>query len=84
MVGRYHHFRMGGIAVSDWFREKRLEWIKESVQIFGFINREHIEMKFRISTPQASFDIRDVMKEWPNLMQYNPSTKRYERIEWII
>jgi hypothetical protein len=70
--------------MSDWFREQRLAWIKESVQIFGFINREHIEAKFRVSTPQASVDIRDVMREWPNLMQYNPSAKRYERIEWII
>lgn len=75
---------MGGFAMSGWFREQRLAWIKESVRIFGFINREHIEMKFGVSTPQASMDIRDTIKEWPNLMQYNPSSKRYEKIEWII
>lgn len=42
-----------------WFTEHRLAWIKESVEIFGFINREHIQKKFGISTPQASYDLRE-------------------------
>jgi hypothetical protein len=64
--------------VSTWFKRHRLEWIRESVSIFGFIHREHIEKKFRVSTPQASQDIRDAMAEWPLLMHYNVSAKRYE------
>lgn len=65
--------------MSDWFLEYRLAWIKESVEIFGQINRENIMQKFRISLPQASYDIAEVCKRWPDLMTYNRSTKRYER-----
>lgn len=64
--------------MSDWFQQHRLEWIRESVLIFGFINREHVKRKFRVSTPQASGDIQKVLAGWPDLMTYNPSTKRYE------
>ncbi len=35
--------------------------------------------KFGISAPQASLDLREVLKRWPDLMVYNKSTKRYER-----
>lgn len=62
-----------------WFQEHRLAWIKESVEIFGAINREHVMRKFLISTPQASLDIAEVGRRWPDLMTYNKSTKRYER-----
>ncbi|WP_448952189.1 hypothetical protein [Labrys neptuniae] len=67
--------------MSRWFAEQRLEWIRESVRIFGFINREHIEKKFGVSTPQASYDIREAMKRWPNLMRYDSSAKRYVELE---
>ena len=66
-----------GAAVSDWFHNHRLEWIRETVHIFGFINREHIERKFRVSTPQASKDLRCAMERWPLLMKYDTSEKRY-------
>lgn len=62
-----------------WFIEHRLAWIKESVEIFGQINRDNIMRKFGISTPQASLDLRTVLERWPDLMTYNRSTKRYER-----
>ena len=67
-----------GDAMSDWLKNHRLDWIKESVEIFGTINRVHVQMKFGISTPQASIDIRDAMDRWPNLMEYDKSAKRYE------
>lgn len=71
--------------MSNWFSEHRLTWIRESVLIFGFINREHIEKKFRVSTPQASADLKAASKKWPDLMTYNASAKRYEiRIEVVI
>ena len=70
--------------MSSWFKEQRLEWIHESVRIFGFINRQHIEKKFDVSTPQASIDIRDAMKRWPNLMHYDTSAKRYVELESVI
>ena len=62
-----------------WFLEHRLAWIKESVEIFGQINRENIMRKFLISSPQASNDIAEAVRRWPDLMTYNRSTKRYER-----
>lgn len=61
-----------------WFTEFRLAWIKESVEIFGHINREHVMRKFGISMPQASMDIASVLARWPDLMAYNKSAKRYE------
>lgn len=60
-----------------WFVEQRIAWIKESVEIFGYVNREHVMKKFGVSTPQASVDIREVMRRWPDLMEYDTSLKRY-------
>lgn len=65
--------------MSQWFRETRIAWIKEIVEIFGTINREHIVRKFGVSTPQASYDLRDAQERWPDLIVYNRSAKRYER-----
>lgn len=64
--------------MSTWFRETRIAWVKESVEIFGFINRAHIQRKFGISTPQAAADLCEVQHRWPRLMNYNATTKRYE------
>jgi hypothetical protein len=65
--------------MSDWFIEYRLAWIKEMVEIFGSIRREHLIRKFGISMPQSSKDIQEVLERWPDLMKYNTSTKQYER-----
>lgn len=62
-----------------WFLDFRLAWIKESVEIFGQINRENIMRKFHMSSPQASYDLSEAQRRWPDLMTYNKSTKRYER-----
>lgn len=59
--------------------EYRMAWIKESVEIFGQINREHICRKFQVSLQQAAADIKLVLGRWPDLMSYNKSSKRYER-----
>ena len=64
--------------MSTWFQQHRVEWIAESVVIFGFINREHITKKFGVSIPQASLDINLAIKTYPGLLTYNGSTKRYE------
>ena len=29
--------------MTDWFRRHRIEWIIETMRIYGFMNREHIE-----------------------------------------
>ncbi len=65
----------------SWAVEQRLAWIKETVEIFGFINREHIEKKFWVSSQQASTDLRIVQERWPGLIAYNASQKQYLRAE---
>jgi hypothetical protein len=62
-----------------WFVARRIEWILEIVEIFGYINREHICKKFGVSTPQASYDITKVMDRHPGFMAYNAHKKRYEK-----
>jgi hypothetical protein len=60
-----------------WFKNYRMEWIAETLRVFGFINREHIERKFGLSTPQASLDLRDFQKLYPDAAEYNLTQKRY-------
>ena len=71
----------GGGEVNEkrrtWAVEQRLAWIKESVEIFGFLNREHIEKKFWVSAQQASADLKLVQERWPGLITYNASQKQY-------
>lgn len=67
------------IVTEKWYLEHRLAWIKESVDIFGQINRENIARKFGLSVQQASRDLAIAIERWPTLMTYNRSTKRYER-----
>lgn len=61
-----------------WFFVQRQQWIAETIRVFGFINREHIEKKFGISTPQASLDLAQFQRENPDAIAYNKSAKRYE------
>ena len=65
----------------NWFKIERINWISESIRIFGFINRKHLVLKFRISIPQASQDLKEVNELFPNMMVYNSTTKRYERVD---
>lgn len=62
----------------NWFQRQRIEWIDEILQIYGFINREHLMKKFEISRPQASKDLRIYLVLYPGVMTYNPKAKRYE------
>lgn len=63
-----------------YFARLRQEWIREMLDIYGFINREHVERKFGMSTPAASKDLNQFMKINPTAMFYNPHLKRYEAI----
>lgn len=61
-----------------WFERQRMDWITETLRVFGFINREHLSKKFGISTPQASADLQTYAQLHPGKVRYNLSTKRYE------
>lgn len=63
-----------------WFMRHRQEWIAETLRVFGFINREHLEKKFGISTPQASTDLSAFQRFNPGAVIYNKTTKRYEAV----
>lgn len=60
-----------------WFERHRQEWIAETFRVFGYINRQHIERKFGVSTPQASLDLREFQRLNPGKIAYDKSAKRY-------
>lgn len=68
---------MTEISEPRWFVRHRMEWIRETLRIFGFINRRHISRKFELSMPQASADLVLFQKMHPGLMRYDPSAKCY-------
>ena len=61
-----------------WFENYRLEWMKEMLEIYGFINREHLMKKFDISLPQTTLDFNKFKERYPDFMVYNVRSKRYE------
>ncbi|MGE0408718.1 MAG: hypothetical protein AB7P23_05575 [Amphiplicatus sp.] len=61
----------------SWFVAYRMEWIAETIAIFGFINREHLMKKFGISMPQASADLNRFQKSNPGALRYDKTAKRY-------
>lgn len=61
----------------DWFIEHRQQWISETLRIFGFINRFHIERKFGVSAQQASADLSLFQAEHPDACFYDKSAKQY-------
>lgn len=64
-----------------WFEEQRMAWIAETLRVFGFINREHLERRFGISTPQASKDLATFGRAHPRAMAYDPSAKCYVAVD---
>jgi len=61
----------------NFYQQYRMEWITETLRVFGFINRQHIERKFSLSTPQASADLKLYQKLHPDAVEYNLSLKRF-------
>lgn len=60
-----------------WYEQQRMDWIAETLRVFGFINRLHLQRKFGISTPQASLDLQRFAAEHPDAMRYDTSRKCY-------
>jgi len=60
-----------------WFVQHRMDWIAETLHVFGFINRGHLERKFNISTPQATADLAAFSRAHPAAMTYDLSATRY-------
>jgi hypothetical protein len=60
-----------------WCEQQRQDWIAETLRVFGFINREHLERKFGISPSQASLDLAAFKRAHPTAITYDASAKRY-------
>jgi len=60
-----------------WYTDHRMQWIAESLRIFGYINRGHIQQKFGLSQPQASADLRAFEHANPDLVEYDVRRKCY-------
>jgi hypothetical protein len=65
--------------MAEWFRQQRQQWIEEMLHVYGFINREHLQRKFGISTPQASYDLQAFVRDHPTRIHYDLSRKCYVR-----
>jgi DeoR/GlpR family transcriptional regulator of sugar metabolism len=62
----------------NWFEAQRIQWIGEMLDVYGFINRQHLMRKFGVSEPQASKDLHRFQRLYPARIAYNLHTKRYE------
>jgi hypothetical protein len=62
----------------NWFARQRFAFIKESLDIYGYVNREHIMRKFGVGVAQAAIDLRRFQQWAPGYAVYNPNAKRYE------
>lgn len=60
-----------------WFEDERQAWIAEMLDVYGFINRQHLQRKFRISVPQASADLQTFQRNSPGAMRYDTTRKAY-------
>lgn len=54
-----------------------MQWIAETLHVFGYINRGHLMRKFGVSAPQAAIDFREFQKRNPKAMTYDARAKRY-------
>jgi hypothetical protein len=61
----------------NWFQTHRIEWIAETLRVFGYINREHLISKFGISAAQAAKDFSEFKRLNPNALRYDLSAKKY-------
>ena len=55
----------------------RLQSAVEHLVKNGSLNRAYIEKIGEVTTAQASYDIREILKRLPNLMRYDRSRKCY-------
>jgi hypothetical protein len=61
----------------NWYQNHRMEWISETLRVFGYINREHLMEKFGLSKPQASIDLNTFLRVFPGKMHYDLKQKKY-------
>jgi len=60
-----------------WGIERRFEFIEWRVYWAGRVNRKDLENEFKISTPQASVDLRRYQEAMPGNIEYDSTAKAY-------
>jgi len=63
--------------MSQWFKERRQEFIAATLRQFGQIRRADLMREFDISVPQASADIAAFLASDPPNVTYDVSAKAY-------
>ena len=63
--------------MSQWFKDRRQEFIVATLKQFGQINRQDLVRQFGISVPQASADIAAFLASDPPHVTYDVSAKVY-------
>lgn len=63
--------------MSQWFKDRRQEFIAATLRQFGQIRRADIMREFDVSLPQASLDIASFMASDPPHVRYDVSAKTY-------
>ena len=63
--------------MSQWFKQRRQEFITATLRQFGQINRGQIAAQFEVSQQLASSDIQTWLDEHPDQVTYDLSAKCY-------
>lgn len=63
--------------MSQWFKDRRQEFIAATLRQFGQIRRQDLVREFEISVPQASNDIAAFLETKPPHVRYDVSAKMY-------
>lgn len=72
----YIDFLEGDRKLTD--AERRINHIGLCLHGMGHFNRRYLIQEFGISKFQASVDIKEYLKRYPQAMTYNKSERRYE------
>lgn len=64
--------------MSGYFIKIRMDWMHESLRVYGYINRSHVMTKFGGSNGNAALDFKKFLKMYPGFCTYNTKTLRYE------
>lgn len=63
--------------MSEWFKDRRQEFIAATLRQFGQVRRADIMREFDVSAPQASNDIARFLAAEPPYVSYDVSAKAY-------
>ena len=63
--------------MSQWFKDRRQEFIAATLRQFGQVRRADLMREFKISAPQAAADIAAFLASDPPYVRYDVSAKVY-------